>query len=48
MAQGPLLSQQVKFGGGSAPRSMNALSCAGIIDTDISGGLERIKVASGR
>ncbi len=42
--QGPLLSKAVQFGGGSAPRDLNALSRPGIIDTDISGGVENIPV----
>lgn len=38
--QGPLLSQRVRFGGMTAPRSLTPLTRSGIVDVDISGGLE--------
>ena len=41
--QGPVIETRVTFGGSSAPPKLNPLSCDGIIDTDISGGLEATK-----
>ena len=38
--QGPLLSQRVRFGGMTAPRSLTPLTRPGIVDVDISGGRE--------
>lgn len=43
LLQGPVIETRVTFGGSSAPPKLNPLSCDGIIDTDISGGLEATK-----
>lgn len=40
LLQGQLITERVKFGAFSSSKEKHALSCPGIIDTDISGGLE--------
>eukprot|EP00887_Chlorella_sp_A99_P003133 scaffold9.g3133.t1 len=42
--QGPLLSERVEFGGKSAPRKLAAVARNGLVDPDISGGLEALPI----
>lgn len=43
--QGQLVTQRVVFGGVGAPKSHSALATHGLVDRDLSGGLESVPVS---